>query len=275
MVFRKNDIPHNKREDIQDKEVVALYKKGLSSNDIGKKFSCSGTNILNILKRNNVKIRNTGYTKLVLQRKNEKKIIKQYLSGKSAYQIGVAVNLSEGTIRKILRENNIEIRDISEALSVRNYKHIEDTKRFLSNRMSDGGAIIAMKGNSSINTKPMRVFEKILENNKVEFEKEFVIENKSYDFFIKPNILIEIDGDYWHGNPSVYKKSELNNIQKRKKRIDKQKNSIADKNGYLLFRIWGSDLKRYYKLIDMKRKPRNKNGKRTNTNSFIDFEGNI
>ena len=63
--------------------------------------------------------------------------------------------------------------------------------------------------------KPMNKLEKfvssILDESNIKYHFQFFIKNKegickSYDFKIKDtNILIEIDGDYWHGGPSLEK----------------------------------------------------------------------
>jgi very-short-patch-repair endonuclease len=63
---------------------------------------------------------------------------------------------------------------------------------------------------------------------------------KSYDFKITGRkILIETDGDYWHGNPNTtnhYKK--VNEIKDN----DIIKDKLAKDNGYKLIRFWGSDI---------------------------------
>ena len=54
-------------------------------------------------------------------------------------------------------------------------------------------------------TWPEREFKKLLKELKVPFEVQKVIGNKIFDFYIpKINLLVEVDGDYWHGNPRVY-----------------------------------------------------------------------
>lgn len=58
-----------------------------------------------------------------------------------------------------------------------------------------------------------------------------------------PVILIEIDGDYYHGNPDKYKKSELNWTQKKSKRVDGIKNRWAAMQGIVLLRFWESEIK--------------------------------
>ena len=72
----------------------------------------------------------------------------------------------------------------------------------------------------------------------------FIVRNgicKSYDFKIKrkPTIL-EVDGDFWHGNPTVpnhYEKS----VEVRKN--DKVKTDLANERGYKVVRLWEKDIK--------------------------------
>ena len=84
-------------------------------------------------------------------------------------------------------------------------------------------------------------------NAKIDYHFQFFMCLKSYDFKIKgKNILIEIDGDYWHGNPNTkyhfydYKKVQDN---------DKLKEEIAKENGFKLFRFWESDIKQNSNII--------------------------
>lgn len=97
--------------------------------------------------------------------------------------------------------------------------------------------------------KPMNKLEKfiadILDENNIKYHFQFFLKNKedickSYDFKIKDtNILIEIDGDYWHGGPSLkkhfYKLDEV-------KQNDLFKNQLAKDNNFLLLRFWESDI---------------------------------
>jgi very-short-patch-repair endonuclease len=64
-----------------------------------------------------------------------------------------------------------------------------------------------------------------------------------YDFYIpQSNLLIEIDGDFWHCNPnSKYSvpqySTQLKNISR-----DQEKNKWASDNGYKLLRFWETDI---------------------------------
>lgn len=62
----------------------------------------------------------------------------------------------------------------------------------------------------------------------------------------KPNthidLLIEIDGDYYHANPNKYNESKLNRTQKRNMRVDEKKNNWAVLNCIPILRIWEDDI---------------------------------
>lgn len=59
-----------------------------------------------------------------------------------------------------------------------------------------------------------------------------------YDFYIpQKNLIVEFDGDFWHGNPEIY---ELSPRMKRQYHIDRTWGEKATKCGYNIVRIWES-----------------------------------
>lgn len=65
---------------------------------------------------------------------------------------------------------------------------------------------------------------------------------KSYDFKIKTKpLIIEVDGDFWHGNPN--QSNHHIHVNKTRKN-DKLKDEIAMKRGYKVIRLWESDIKK-------------------------------
>lgn len=97
----------------------------------------------------------------------------------------------------------------------------------------------------------------ILEKNNIPYDFQFFLKDKenckSYDFKIKnKNILLEIDGDYWHGGPSLkkyfYKLEEV-------KKNDIFKNMFAKKQGFILLRFWESEIYSNPEIIIEKLKP--------------------
>jgi G:T-mismatch repair DNA endonuclease (very short patch repair protein) len=84
--------------------------------------------------------------------------------------------------------------------------------------------------------------QKVLNEFGIQMKYSVIFCYKQFDFGIKDKkILLEVQGDYWHGNPEIY--SEHNEIQKRNTENDKSKAQIAEKHGYKLFYIWESDFR--------------------------------
>jgi len=97
-------------------------------------------------------------------------------------------------------------------------------------------------------TEPERIFADMLKDIGVEYELQRVVDSKIFDFYIpSKNMIIEVDGDYWHANPELYKGEELNKIQARNVRNDEFKEILAKGHGYLIERVWESELKNNYK----------------------------
>ena len=78
----------------------------------------------------------------------------------------------------------------------------------------------------------------------IEYRSQFFIKNNTdifaYDFKLKNcNLLIEVDGDYWHGGPGVdVHVPFLTEVTNK----DTLKTEIANKHGYTVLRFWGSDI---------------------------------
>ena len=92
-----------------------------------------------------------------------------------------------------------------------------------------------------------RIMKRILRELFIDYEFQFPIKwantYKIYDFKISnKNILIEVDGEYWHSAEDVKK----NFMHLKNKKNDYLKNIIAKKRGYKLIRIWGKDLQEKY-----------------------------
>lgn len=101
-------------------------------------------------------------------------------------------------------------------------------------------------GTISANKRPKKTsiekkVEKKLGELGINHRYSFILHKKAqYDFLIDENILLEVHGDYWHGNPKVY--SSFNERQLYKKSRDIEKESLAKENDYLYYVIWESDI---------------------------------
>ena len=103
---------------------------------------------------------------------------------------------------------------------------------------------------------PEQTVRKYLESKNIDYRQEVQIEPGSKWFFdfqiIETNLLIEIQGDYWHCNPALYE-NPINDYQQWARRRDFTKKNYARKIGYNVFPIWENDLKHnkddiFYKL---------------------------
>jgi hypothetical protein len=67
------------------------------------------------------------------------------------------------------------------------------------------------------------------------------IHYKEYDAYVpSKNLLIEVDGDYWHGNPTLY--TTLNEQQIKMVQTDIFKEELAKQNNMKLVRFWQSEV---------------------------------
>jgi very-short-patch-repair endonuclease len=95
-----------------------------------------------------------------------------------------------------------------------------------------------LKGNPS---KLEFTFADMLTGLGIEFTHQFEVDGFDYDFYIpSKKILLEIDGDYWHGNPEKF--TELNNMQRKNNGLDKLKTKHAADRNYQLHRFWENDI---------------------------------
>jgi len=91
-------------------------------------------------------------------------------------------------------------------------------------------------------TAPEKGLGRILKSLKIEFRPQEIIHGKIFDFFIPGcNLVVEVDGDYWHGYGKEH--SELNEMQRRSVRNDSEKDVIAKGLGYDIIRFWEHDIK--------------------------------
>lgn len=101
------------------------------------------------------------------------------------------------------------------------------------------------KNASKLNKKktwPEIEFEKILKELSINFESQKILGTKIYDYYIpENNMIIEIQGDYWHGNPMFFE--NLNKIQIRNKKNDEFKKIQAIGMGYKYDEVWENELK--------------------------------
>jgi len=90
--------------------------------------------------------------------------------------------------------------------------------------------------------------KKQLKKNNISFIHQYRLNNFFYDFYLPEyNLIIEIDGEYWHNYPNGTKR-------------DKRKNKCAIRNKYNIVRIWGNKIEKdNFNIINYLNKCKNYN----------------
>lgn len=80
----------------------------------------------------------------------------------------------------------------------------------------------------------------ILEQLELDFEEQVLIADKFLvDVFMpKHNLIIQWDGDYWHGHHTKLKNGYPDARQKKRMLLDKSQNEYMKKCGYTILRFW-------------------------------------
>lgn len=90
------------------------------------------------------------------------------------------------------------------------------------------------------------IVQRELSNRGLKFKFGVILDGLQFDFGNKQHkILLEVQGDYWHGNPKVFgpNKRPLNAIQLAKMSRDATKEEFCIQHGFTLFKIWEMDIK--------------------------------
>jgi very-short-patch-repair endonuclease len=126
--------------------------------------------------------------------------------------------------------------------------HSQQTK----DKMSDtaiNNIVITDKNHTS---KLELTFQNILDLLDIKYKKFlYAKEIKAfYDFYIpQNNIIIEVDGDFWHCNPNSKYSEAKYESQKKNLIRDKEKEQWTKDNGYKLLRFWETDINNNIKQV--------------------------
>jgi G:T-mismatch repair DNA endonuclease (very short patch repair protein) len=94
---------------------------------------------------------------------------------------------------------------------------------------------------TKINTKPEQNLKVLLDELKINYIHSFKYQKYNFDFYLPDfDILIEVDGCYWHGKN--LKLDELNETQKTSRKNDEKKNRICLENNKKLIRFWEDEI---------------------------------
>lgn len=94
------------------------------------------------------------------------------------------------------------------------------------------------------------IIKTLLESLEIPHTHSFYLCGKQFDFLLPDQkIIIEVNGDFWHANPTKYKPNDLlpfpgkavvaKNLWKK----DYLKRKLANEHGYYVVYVWESDIK--------------------------------
>jgi len=96
----------------------------------------------------------------------------------------------------------------------------------------------------SVNTIEAATYE-ALEAIGFEFKQQHRISNFVVDAFIPSlNLVVEVQGDFYHCNPTAYPNGPQYAVQHKTVERDKRRFSWLKREGYAVIQLWESDIKR-------------------------------
>lgn len=101
---------------------------------------------------------------------------------------------------------------------------------------------------ASRNTKPELQLAELLRVSGIKFVSQMMLPRVYCDFYLPEyNLIIEVDGDYWHANPDRFSPDDLIGSKKTSARQiwenDRKKEDRIKSHGHKVMRIWASSLK--------------------------------
>ena len=123
-------------------------------------------------------------------------------------------------------------------------------KKYCSRKCASiAGRLAAQESGKIKDTKPELEFKEWCDERGIDYVHQYALPwkkgwKKWYDFYLpKLNLLVEIDGTYWHGKGLKYE--ELNEQQRNTRSNDLLKNKLASLEGYNLIRIWSDEIHKF------------------------------
>jgi very-short-patch-repair endonuclease len=100
---------------------------------------------------------------------------------------------------------------------------------------------------STNKTRPEKLVQQYLEEMNIKFIPQYKLfvegAYRYFDFMLTDyNILLEVDGDFWHANPLLYDRNNLHQVQVRTLENDAIKNHMVSKTNMKLIRFWASEI---------------------------------
>jgi hypothetical protein len=245
----------SKKNILFDEYVVKL--KSLPS--IKKDYLISYKNVLFLLDYHNIKRRSIKTSsKQISAKKYKKTCLTKYGVDNVSKLQSIKDKKRERNIDFLKNKNNFKnLNDlfVSKTLNLKNDEIDEGVKkelkslynscyRYWLNLSDEQKDFLLDKIYSSIESKVTNCLDKL----NITYTKRFMVGRKFFDIRIK-NVLIDVNSDLWHANPSIYKENDtlkfpFKNVKARTIwQRDLRKKKSAESYGYKIYYIWENDIK--------------------------------
>lgn len=265
--FKKGHIPWNKGKHVQTNTGRTHFKKGHRSWITGKYIQTNTS-------RTHFKKGQVPHNKISL---DEERLIKLYVEEKlSTFEIAEIMKVSQYVIRYRLKRNGIKLEyRVRKDFIVWNKDkpwnekwREEQSKRITKIWEGDEYRKHQIKVHKEyiIRNPEVRKFLRDLRLSRVyppkdtsiecsvqdglkrtgiEFKTHVPIMNTCQtDIFIEPNICVFCDGDFFHANPKFWDRNNLRSpIQIKNLKRDEKANRVLHKNGYIILRFFGDEIR--------------------------------
>jgi G:T-mismatch repair DNA endonuclease (very short patch repair protein) len=162
---------------------------------------------------------------------------------------GVDNIFKDESFKKWILDNNFAWNRLSdEENSERVKKQTKSIKKYWSNLTDEQKSKLHQyNGSSKLETK----ISEVLNLLSISYSTQFPLKGKIFDFKIEnTNILIEVNGDYWHCNPNKYNEDDIVKFNGGRNKVsdiwkkDQEKKYKAENLGFKVIYIWEDEIKK-------------------------------
>ena len=223
-------------------EIISDYENFFSLPDLKKKYGISYSQAKNLLVAHNIKIRNIS--------DSAKKITAKKIKETCRRNYGVDNPSQLDTVKEKKKNTFIE------HYGVDNIWKTEEFKQFTRERWNSYDAeektrcllgLFDRRKNGTVSNLEKRVMG-LLKDVGIPFESQYRIGRYFHRYDIRisnTKILLEVNGDFWHANPEIYKEDDILNFSETNKprakdiwKKDQKNAEIANKNGFKVLYLW-------------------------------------
>lgn len=236
------------------KQLIEDYNNLYSLPDLREKYDLDFKNILFVLKYYNIPTRSISESQ---QKISKNKIIKTCLEKygvKNPSQVTEIQKKKEETFMKHYGVNNVwKTKEYAEFTSNRWKSYTPEKKSELIHKWTKIYGSVSKLENKIIN---------VLNNLNIPLETQFKFPKyyHKYDIHLKnTNILIEVNGDFWHANPYIYKSIDILNFPNNKVLVkdlwekDSKHFNYAIQQNYYVVIFWESEINEHEKNGDLEK----------------------